>query len=702
MNRGAPQDPLQARGERSNDTASAHDSAPPQQPSLVSPNNNKSNMRTPVKANCNGDPKDLAKTPLCICPTCEKVLNSMKSLYGHHGRAHRCSVDQDLIKYACPFCDNGEDEEFQVFGTTAALESHIVKSHPECTLLTSLTDTSSNAAAKAARASSKKATKETTGQKSSSPTSDASPSAAVPAKKKKRSSSRRSAGDAQKRLQLLSQQGRRSSNGGANGKPPAQRHEHPLCKCPRCDKILPPQGIFGHFGRVHSGQLGGDASRFEWDKVEYACPFCLGDDDGSPPRLFRTIELIEAHVVSHHPHCHLTRPQALSRGSGGVSKPNAIGSAATVAKGLKRKSQRDGRRRSADQEPEEEEEGEEGREGDDNDDDDEEEEEEELEEDEKSRSSSPGATTRKSRRSRRPVHNGPMIAEDSKRGGGRSRAAAAEDGVTRYDCPDCDKRNLTKHGLHAHYGMVHGGRVDFSRVRVIHPKIRKPAPAATAGRVGPWTEEEHAAFLEGHARYGNRWKRIATECVPTRDAKQIGSHALNYFTTRGEWQGIGRSLDREVAAAGTASDGSAASSGEEGRRRSRREKVRKRPRHSPIGNDIVVARPPMGADDDGEEVGGESTDISAGSEVSAGVKDNEGNEEEDDDGKEEGVVCTVVAEDDDGNSSHCSESVVAGTMLWSSASWKFQYKICNAKCIFICSMMQAQAILCNAIQFVDK
>ena len=50
----------------------------------------------------------------------------------------------------------------------------------------------------------------------------------------------------------------------------------------------------------------------------------------------------------------------------------------------------------------------------------------------------------------------------------RSKAAAAcIDPDGRYDCPfpGCTKTNLTKMGLGAHHGMIHGGRIDWSKVK---------------------------------------------------------------------------------------------------------------------------------------------------------------------------------------------------------------------------------------------
>nr|GMD57946.1 transcription factor DIVARICATA-like [Ipomoea batatas] len=45
-----------------------------------------------------------------------------------------------------------------------------------------------------------------------------------------------------------------------------------------------------------------------------------------------------------------------------------------------------------------------------------------------------------------------------------------------------------------------------------------------------WTAEEHKRFLEGLNRYGKGdWKSIARQCVKTRSATQVASHAQKYF-----------------------------------------------------------------------------------------------------------------------------------------------------------------------------
>jgi SHAQKYF class myb-like DNA-binding protein len=46
---------------------------------------------------------------------------------------------------------------------------------------------------------------------------------------------------------------------------------------------------------------------------------------------------------------------------------------------------------------------------------------------------------------------------------------------------------------------------------------------------GTWTAEEHEGFLRGYELYGNDWKRISQELVPTRSKAQLASHAQKYF-----------------------------------------------------------------------------------------------------------------------------------------------------------------------------
>ena len=384
----------------------------------------------------NKTPSQVLATPRCICPSCEKVLASMRSLYGHCGRAHRTAIDQDKIKYMCPFCEVSDE----IFVTTAELEYHVSESHPTCTLAMTLTENLTPSSSKP--------------KKTSSPNFPSSTEA--PAELKRST--------------------RYQSDTKASSK-------HLLCKCPNCDKILPPQGIHGHFGRVHS--VGGSA-KFEWKNVSYTCPFCPEELDVST-RTFRTIELAETHVSNRHPNCLLIIPNSLS--STLKILPPSVETDVPM-----RKSQRRIQRSKL------------------------------LDE---YTADDPVGVSKSHEGRCAVVKGGTVPREDESR--------------QLYKCPDCDKTNLTKHGLAAHYGMKHGGKVDFGFVKTIRPTVSKSnIKEVPASGIGQWSEEEHVAFLEGYRKYGNRWTKISAEFVPTRDAKQVGSHALNYFTTRGEWHNVGR------------------------------------------------------------------------------------------------------------------------------------------------------------------
>ncbi|CAA7392055.1 unnamed protein product [Spirodela intermedia] len=57
-----------------------------------------------------------------------------------------------------------------------------------------------------------------------------------------------------------------------------------------------------------------------------------------------------------------------------------------------------------------------------------------------------------------------------------------------------------------------------------------PEDLRISNNSGPWTEEEHKAFLEGLAEKGMRnWRAISSEFVKTRTTKQVMSHAQKYF-----------------------------------------------------------------------------------------------------------------------------------------------------------------------------
>ncbi|CAH9138778.1 unnamed protein product [Cuscuta epithymum] len=56
-------------------------------------------------------------------------------------------------------------------------------------------------------------------------------------------------------------------------------------------------------------------------------------------------------------------------------------------------------------------------------------------------------------------------------------------------------------------------------------KIKEARKPATQ-----WTAGEHKRFLEGLNKYGKGdWKSIARQCVKTRSATQVASHAQKYF-----------------------------------------------------------------------------------------------------------------------------------------------------------------------------
>ena len=465
--------------------------------------NDSSRSRCPKcrPGNQKGWPSVKKMTPLAVCPACDKVLASVRGLFGHYGVKHRTTIDQETIKFCCPFCsdddDDAEEEDREIFDTMDSLESHVTKSHPGCELDDTLVYT--NVAS--GSSSGKK-------RSSSSSTSQQQPTTSNETSERRKSSRTQEISDAKP-----------AASSTNNVK---QQYSHPLCQCPNCPKVFPPTGLFGHFGRVHSGQLG-HTYRFEWKNVSFMCPYCPENDDDEPRRTFRTIDLAQAHVSSHHPNCHLIKPNAMSSTPRQrSSSSNKTDTAADLSSS--RKSQRSSSRRSS---------AEGGGEDDDEDDGD-----------------SPSGQQRKSQRSRRPVvdlyfsKNFPenqtvrgsakqppksttTTTSSSKRSSGVVVQVNEGEVKPLYHCPACDKTNLTKHGLHAHYGMKHGGSVDFSTVKMVNQKKKKSSKKGPASsRTGPWTDEEHEAFLKGCRKYGNRWKQISVEFVPTRDAKQIGSHGM--------------------------------------------------------------------------------------------------------------------------------------------------------------------------------
>ena len=406
------------------------------------------------------------------------------------------SLENENIIEEAELGDDAEEEDREIFDTMDSLESHVTKSHPGCELDDTLVYT--NVAS--GSSSGKK-------RSSSSSTSQQQPTTSNETSERRKSSRTQEISDAKP-----------AASSTNNVK---QQYSHPLCQCPICPKVFPPTGLFGHFGRVHSGQLG-HTIRFEWKNVSFMCPYCPENDDDEPRRTFRTIDLAQAHVSSHHPNCHLIKPNAMSSTPRQrSSSSNKTDTAADLSSS--RKSQRSSSRISS---------VEGGGEDDDEDDGD-----------------SPSGQQRKSQRSRRPVvdlyfsKNFPenqtvrgsakqpskpttTTTSSSKRSSGVVVQVNEGEVKPLYHCPACDKTNLTKHGLHAHYGMKHGGSVDFSTVKMVNQKKKKSSgkKGSTSSRMGPWTDEEHEAFLKGFRKYGNRWKQISVEFVPTRDAKQIGSH----------------------------------------------------------------------------------------------------------------------------------------------------------------------------------
>ena len=460
--------------------------------------------------------KDKNKQPLCICPECDKKLTSMRGLFGHYGVKHRTQVNHEEITYACPFCvedPNDEEVEVEVFESVEELvslfwlcilyysvcgfllnkfvscnvcvgrlltlailmnadiklynisqETHVCKKHKGCSLLS--TDTIMNASSPSENSIS-----------STRPKRNAESVQLGPTGRPKRSPPQPKLYEPGESASAKKKAAARESSSSSSSAKKKAKQSLPLCKCPSCDKVLAPQGIYGHFGRVHSGQLdNGEVSRFEWSKVRFACPFCPSSDR---PKIYGTLEKLEAHVDKAHSTCEIIRPNINPKGT-------AMKSDRELAAASKKKDS--------------------------------------------------------ARKSDRPRQQRTSFSTEVVKDVGEVQPT--------YDCPKCDKKGMTKQGLHTHYGMVHGGKVNMNQVKVNWPgksrrtsankKVAKKNASHDKGdtnRIGPWTDQEHNAFIEGHKKYGNKWKLIAEEFLPTRDAKQIGSHALNYFTTIGQWNG---------------------------------------------------------------------------------------------------------------------------------------------------------------------
>lgn len=282
-----------------------------------------------------------------------------------------------------------------------------------------------------------------------------------------------------------------------NEKAPRKLSSHPLGKCPNCPKILLLRGIFGHFGRVHNG------IKFNWDNIIYLCPFCnVEGQEGKEGTVFDTFDETKAHVEACHEGCSLI-PIGPSR----IASQNESGT---------------------------------------------------------SERKPPPPASRTSQRKRASISENDVPVSS-----GRQHSQ------TLYQCPSCE-RLFNKQGLATHYGMVHSKSLNWDNVKVaregsdndngerqFQPKrkredmedidsgdeegsdegpVRKsrrisarasrsieedeeeqmPYPslaavsssAAPTLNFGPWTAEEHEAFMTGYRNHGNEWKRISAQYVP--------------------------------------------------------------------------------------------------------------------------------------------------------------------------------------------
>lgn len=280
---------------------------------------------------------------------------------------------------------------------------------------------------------------------------------------------------------------------------PRKLVSHPLGKCPNCPKILLLRGIFGHFGRVHNG------IKFDWDKVIYLCPFCnVEGQEGKEGTMFDSFDETKAHVMACHEGCSLIPigPSRIAQNEAGTSEKK------------------------------------------------------------------PSPTAQRTSQRRRT-----SIAEtDAPTSSGKQNSHTLY-----YQCPSCE-RAFTKQGLATHYGMVHSKHLNWDNVKIAQgpvktedggkeyqPKrkrddmenensedeegsedgpVRKSrrisarasrsveeeddedepvsyplvttvsSSAAPTLNFGPWTTEEHEAFMIGYRNHGNEWKRISAQYVP--------------------------------------------------------------------------------------------------------------------------------------------------------------------------------------------
>lgn len=307
---------------------------------------------------------------------------------------------------------------------------------------------------------------------------------------------------------------------------------HPLGRCPCCPKILAIRGIFGHFGRVHSG------IKFDWGKVSYLCPFCDSEGTENATAIYATFDETRAHVDAEHEGCVLV-PIGPSR----TGSQNETDTPEKEVVAAVRSSQR--KRTSVS-------------------------------------SFDETSTTFSKKSTPQALYQCPSCERTFNKQGlathygmvhsktlNWEKVKIAEFEGRAYICPECE-RNFSKAGLHTHFGMMHDGKLDWDRVKIVdggdgfsvkrkrdvfeandteeeeeeeedEGPVRKSrrisarasrsaeddesefvnfAAAAAANseqpalNFGPWTAEEHQAFLLGQRNHGNEWKRISAEYVP--------------------------------------------------------------------------------------------------------------------------------------------------------------------------------------------
>jgi hypothetical protein len=318
---------------------------------------------------------------------------------------------------------------------------------------------------------------------------------------------------------------------------------HPLAKCPNCPKVLLLRGIFGHFGRVHGGL------KFDWGKVAYHCPFC--DAEGKECATYTTFEETQAHVEEEHEGCTLVHITPSTRGNNSSNSSESSENKEDSPPMMLRTSQRKRTSVSSidaeDPSP-------------------------------ASHNKRGNQTTtsilyqcpsceRTFNKQGLATHYGMVHSKTLN----WDKVQIVQCEGSAYICPVCE-RSFSKGGLTTHYGMMHDGRLDWDKVKTVDDgdgvkrkretdiesseeeeeggeeeeeegpvrKSRrisarasrsmddddgddKSASSAAGGSVssnapalnfGPWTTEEHEAFLIGHQKYGNSWSLISQQFVP--------------------------------------------------------------------------------------------------------------------------------------------------------------------------------------------